>query len=382
MSYQERYFPDLAYRAYLNHAAIAPLARPVAAAVRDMVDVYGRQGMKGWSYGAARRNNLRLNLAKMLGCDPDDLGLVSNTSHGLMTVAHEYPWQAGDRIVLLRGEFPGNVLPWLSAARRFHLEVLWLDPRDISERTAALAKALARRPRLIALSWVQYQTGWTLSLEDLAALRAESGIHVCLDAIQGLGALPMDLRRTPLDFVVSGAHKWLLSPEGCGFLYVHPDRMAALDPFFAGWQSTDQPVDFLFEGAGHVDYRKPYRGEASRVEWATLSPYPFAGMDAAIGLFLEVGLDEISRRILELARYTRHLLTEAGFPVLRERADAGIVSLPMASPRLKETARRLDQAGIAVATPDGHLRIAPHFYNREDQIDFAVDHLMRLAKLD
>ncbi|CAM2008644.1 aminotransferase class V-fold PLP-dependent enzyme [Acanthopleuribacter pedis] len=375
VDYRQTYFPNLRYRGYFNHAAISPLAAPVQAAMTAMIQTYAEHGMRGWTQGNHHRAAVRGHLSQMLGCAVGDIGLVANTTHAITAVAQEFPWQAGDGLVLIRGEFPANILAWLQAARDHHLEVFWLSLQDLADESPAFHKVMARRPKLMAVSWVQYQTGWTQDLAQLSSLRERFGLAVCVDAIQGLAALRLNLEQTPLDFVASGAHKWLLSPEGCGYLYVNPDWQAKLRPRLAGWLSQERPVDFLFEGGGHVDYQRAYRAEPTRYEWGTMSPYPYAGMDAALQMLLTVGLDKVATRIQDLARYTREQLAARAFPVLTDHCDAGIVSFPLAASALKSCVQTMDRAGFAVATPDGYLRIAPHFYNERAEIDALLEAL-------
>ena len=366
-------FPRLAYPTYLNHAAISPINRRVTEAVNRLMDDYARRGVHAWPEGNAIRDRLREKLARLIQARPTDLALIQNTTHGLSLVANEYPWQKGDRLVLCRSEFPGNIVPWLNAAARFELEVLWLDPSDIILRTQAFSDAMAQGPRLLAISWVQFQSGLTQDLAQLSALRSEFGVHIALDAIQGLGPLRMKLDEHPLDFVICGGHKWLLSPEGTGFLYVHPERIVTMRPSMVGWLSQEDPVSFLFKGSGYVDYEKPVRQETGRYEWATMNSLGYAGMEASIDLYLEVGAETISKTVTDLAGYCRNGLIERGYQPVTEHCHAGITSIPLPSEQLRARFKQLDDAGIVVSTPDGHLRCSAHFYNDRNDIDRYLD---------
>ena len=130
----------------------------------------------------------------------------------MVTIAEEYPWEKGDRIVLIKGEFPTNVVPWLNAAKRNDVAVDWVELEDVLEESPAFKAAVTAKTRLLAVSWVQFQTGKITPLAHLSHLRAKYNLHICVDAIQGLGPLRMNLAETPLDFVVTGGHKWLMSP--------------------------------------------------------------------------------------------------------------------------------------------------------------------------
>jgi len=383
MHYKAELFPHLTYRAYLNHAGIWPLNLRAETAMTRLMRGFATKGARAWSDGNDCRVRLREKLARLIGAEPDQIGLTSNTSHGILLVANEYPWRHGDRLVLFRGEFPGNVVPWLIAAERHDLEIIWLDLEDLAKRNQRFRDAMALRPRLMAISWVQFQTGWTQSLEELARLRKQYGFHICLDAIQGLGPLRMDLAKTPMDFVVCGGHKWLMAPEGTAFIYIHPERMAELEPLWVGWTSQEDPFAFLFKGAGHVDYNKPIRREASRVEMATMNSIGYAGMEASLDLFFEIGLDQVSQTIRTLADLCRTGLRALGLNPISDQAEAGIVSVFMADgEKLKRVAAGLDAASVMIATPDGHLRAAPHFYNDPQDISLFLTLLEEQLKAE
>ncbi len=377
MDYKQRFFPDLAYGTYLNHASISPLNQRCRQAITSLTEDYSRRGVKAWSPGNEARGRLRGLLGQLIGASGDEVALLGNTSQALSIVACEFPWCPGDGLVLVRGEFPGNVLPWLYAARRFGLTVHWLEVADVLEQNEAFRQVMAQQPRLLAISWVQYQTGLAQSLEALSQLRTTYGIQICLDAIQGLGPLTMNLAETPLDYVACGGHKWLLSPEGTGFLYVHPQRMAELQPTWVSWISQEDASSFLFLGSGYVDYDAPLKTSARRFETATLNAIGLAGMEASIALMLEVGPSEISHRVLALADRCRQGLAALGLPVVAA-ARSGNACVPLPAERLHQCIRALDPHGIIVSTPDGHLRASPHFYNEPGDID---RYLERLAEV-
>jgi len=367
MNYRATYFPDLEIPAYLNHAAIAPLNRRARDAMVALAEHYAREGAGAWPAGNQARERVRGRLAELISVAPADIGLVSNTSHGLGVVALEFPWRSGDRLVLFEAEFPGNIIPWLNAARRFDLEVLWLTLDDLLEESDTFHRVMATEPRLLAISWVQFQTGRAVSLKRLSALRERYGVKICVDAIQGLGPLTADLSETPIDYFVSGGHKWLLATEGAGFVYIHPERMAELVPTIGSWLSLEDPVRFLFDGAGLMDYGRPHRVEPSRYEMGTMNAPGFAALDESVGLLLEVGPAEVSRLILENATYCRRGLADLGIETAGD--DAGIVSFPLPPEHLPKAVSLLAENGVRVASPDGHLRVSAHFYNTTEDLD-------------
>jgi selenocysteine lyase/cysteine desulfurase len=293
-------------------------------------------------------------------------------------VAEEFPWQTGDRIILIKGEFPGNIVPWLNAAKRFDLTVDWLEIEDLLNETPEFLAAMQRNPRFMAVSWVQYQTGVTLDLEQVSQWRERFGITLCVDAIQGLGGLAMDLKKIPLDFVICGGHKWLMGPEGAGFLIIAPEWQAKLKPVLAGWLSQEKPIDFLIQGAGHVDYHKAYRQSADRTEFATMSNVLFAGLAASIKLLLEADPQRTQKHVPALAEQLRTGMKELGLPVNETYNPSGIASAPLATPRLQRVLKALDDKGISATGPDGHLRFAPHFYQTSEEMKLVLETLSEI----
>jgi cysteine desulfurase/selenocysteine lyase len=230
---REGWFDALRPFAYLNHAAVAPHAGPVRAAVLACMDAYAAEGIGGFGATLARRQALRARLAALLGADGDELAFVPNTTAGVITVAQSIAWTPGDRVVLFRGEFPANTTPWQLVAKQHGLELVWLDLADFDESDdqglAALDSALARGVRLVAVSAVQFRSGLRMPLEAMAQRCRSRGAELFVDAIQGLGASPLHVDMG-FDYLASGGHKWLLGAEGAGLLYVRRERMAGLTP--------------------------------------------------------------------------------------------------------------------------------------------------------
>lgn len=375
MSLKEKYFPDLEPSAYLNHAGISPLARPVTAAIQRTSEAYARGGSRALRHALAEREALREQLARLAGVDPSWIGITQSTSTGLLWVAMGFPWRRGDRVALLRGEFPANILPWQLAASLYGLEIQWLD---LAELKAICRSGAWQPPRLLALSWVQFQTGEALCLAELAHLRKISACAVCLDAIQGLGALTMDWQAHPLDFACGGGHKWLLGPEGCGYVIASPDWVSAFRPVCEGWLGLEHPVDFLLEGGGRLDYQRPLRKEVSRIEFCAQNQLGISGLRAATAMLLELGAQEVSARVLAAAASLREGLIRRGLPLAAHRS--GIVSFIPApgSADLRQLLGQLENCGVVGASPDGHLRFSPHFHSAEREVAHALHAVDRL----
>ncbi|MEM9731758.1 MAG: aminotransferase class V-fold PLP-dependent enzyme, partial [Myxococcota bacterium] len=258
-------FPGLRCEAYLAHAAIAPLSAPVRERVREVLDAYEGGGIAGFGHCVPLLRETRSRLASLIGAESDEVAFVSNTSHGVIDIAFGLRWEPGDRIVLFEGEFPANVTPWQQAARTFGLELSWLslEPfrRSHEEGLELLRAELERGVRLVAVSAVQYRTGLRMPVESIASLCRAHGAELFVDAIQALGATPLDVG-WGIDYLSTGSHKHLMGPEGAGAVYVSRRRAEALEPRLAGWLSHEKPADFLSGDVPLLRYDKPLQSTA------------------------------------------------------------------------------------------------------------------------
>ncbi|BDG07920.1 aminotransferase class V-fold PLP-dependent enzyme [Anaeromyxobacter paludicola] len=381
-------FPDLAPAAYLNHAGLSPLSLPVRRAVAGFTDDYGRHGGGAFARWFPRRAALREKLARLLGASPEDLALTSSTSSGLIDVALSFPWRAGDRVVCFEGEFPANVVPWQRAAALFGLEVRFvpLAPfhRGDEEGLAAVEAELRAGARLVAVSAVQFQTGLAMPLGPLARLCHAHGAELAVDAVQALGATPLDVRALEVDYLAGGSHKWLMGLEGAGVLYVRPERVEALRFGVGGWLSTEDPVSFLSKGPGLLRYDRPLRRRADAFEYGSSSLVSLVALDAAVGLLLEVGVGEIRAWLDRYLDLLEPGLAERGFASVRAREPGRRSGMLCARPppgvELERLRDRLAASGVAVAIPDGHVRFAPQWPNRPEEVPLvlsAIDRALR-----
>lgn len=367
-------FPLLEPRAYLNHAGVSPPSEPVRLAVHEAVDDFARRG--GDAVGAAveRRGRLRARVAELLGAAPADVGLTTNTSSGIQAVALDLPWRRGDRVVLLDGEFPANVTPWQQVAGLFGLETAFLPVaaflRSEEEGLALLDAELARGARLVAVSAVQFRSGLRMPVAAMAARCAMAGAEIFVDAVQAAGCLPLDVRG--IDYLAAGSHKWLMGALGAGFLYVRPERAAALVPRTAGWLSHEDPVRFLVEGPGQVRYDRPIRRRADLVEGGGMSEASLAGLLASLEVLLALGVPAIAAHVADYLDRLEPGLEARGFRSLRSRraeGRSGILSVePPPGLGAAQVARELRSRGVACATPDGALRFSPHWPNDPGEI--------------
>lgn len=381
-------FPSLAPRVYLNHAAISPPSVAVQRAVNALLDDYARRGVEAFGTWMEQRNRLRTRLATLIGARPEDLGFTLSTTRGLTDLALCIPWKRGDRLVLFRGEFPANVTPWQRAAELFGLEIVMHDAEDFASTSgdglARLEAALKEGVRLVAVSAVQFQTGLRMPLAEMGRLCRAHGAELCVDAVQAVGAVPLDVQAAQIDYLACGAHKWLMSLEGSGFIYVHPDRIGALRPVVAGWTSHEDGLSFLSRGAGHLRYDRPIRSRADFVETGNVNAAGFAALEASVTLIQQLGVEAIFAHVNRINDRLEEGLLERGFTSLRAPfADGRSCTLSVLPPDSVDVIalhRGLGERGISCTIPDGRLRFSPHWPNRLEEVEVvleAVDALIR-----
>lgn len=370
-------FPTLEFQAYLNHGAISPVSTPVRAAVTEVLDDYARRGAGAFGRWLEQRSRLRGKLAQFVGVQAEDIGFTASTTAGVVAISQCVAWTPGDRVVLFRGEFPTNVTPWQRAAAQFGLEIVWLDVDDFGGDAQvgmdALGVALDRGVRLVAVSAVQFQTGLRMPWERMAVACHAAGAEIFVDAIQAVGAVPIDARG--LDYLVCGSHKWLMGTEGLGFVYVAPAAMRALEPRLAGWLSHEEPLRFLFEGPGFLRYDRPIRKRADWIEYGAPNALGAAALAASVDLIAQIGVAAIFAHADAYLSALEAGLVERGFRSARDpQARSCILSVrPPAGVGLVELHRRLTTHGIACTTPDGWLRFAPSWPNSPAEVGLVLD---------
>ncbi|HEY6078716.1 MAG TPA: aminotransferase class V-fold PLP-dependent enzyme [Polyangiaceae bacterium] len=383
-------YPNLQAKAYLAYAATAPVSTRVKSAVDAFLDDYARRGNVAFFEWMAERERLRRKLGQLVGAAGDDIALISSTTRGIGDVALNLAWRPAERVLLFEGEFPANVTPWQRAAELFGLELSFVPMahavEDEDSFLVPLTRLLERGARLVAVSAVQFQTGLRMPLAKIAALCRQHGAELCVDGIQAVGAVPLDVEALGLDYMVCGAHKWLLGMEGVGFLYARPERAKALVPRTAGWLSHEDAARFLMSGPGELRYDRPIKQSIQMLEGSSWSGVGFAALEAAIGPLLELSPDAILAHLTSYLDLLEPELVGRDFVSRRATGAAqrsGILSLrPPMGLAAADLVVELRERGVFASMPDGLLRFAPHFPNAPSEIETvlgAVDEA--LAKL-
>jgi cysteine desulfurase / selenocysteine lyase len=366
----ERYraeFPVLQDQLYLNHAGVSPTSLRSAAAVREwMEDIvhHGVRHERGWE---ARTEQVRQLCARMVGAQAEEIAFVRNTSHGLGLVAEGLDWRPGDEVAVATAiEYPSNVYPWLHLRDR-GVQVREIEAPQGGVTPEAVAAALTPRTRLVAVSSVQYASGWRTDLEAVGALCERAGVLLCVDGIQSVGCMPVDVKRCRIHFLSADSHKWMLGIPGIGFLYVDKAVLPRVRPVLVGWKSTTDAWNF---NRSHFELR----ADASKLEEGSTAYTGVYAMGAALELLLEVGLPAVEARVKELLAHLEAGLRALGCdtgPAPEHRA--GILTfVPPRGDRAK-LARYLSDQRVSLSLRRERLRLSPHFYNQEQEMDRLVE---------
>ena len=354
------HFPVRNHLIYLNHAAVAPLCKPAADAMTHLADDCANFGSRHYKSWLDAYEGLRVAAARLVNADRSEIALVKNTSEGIATIAMGLDWKPGDRIVAFREEFPANYYPWKRLEEK-GIPVTWLSVDDSLDTI----DAAARGARLLAISFVQFLSGYRAPIQAIGEIcRANRCIYL-VDAIQGLGAFPLDVRACHIDALAADGHKWLLGPEGCGILYISQELQDHVEPVEFGWTNV----------AGYNDYASrdmSLRRDAGRYECGTLNTIGCFGLRAAIELLLEVGVGVIGPIVQNLGDRIAAGVTAKGYEVLGSRTPetgAGIVSFRKPGLNAAEIVHDLAAAGISAAPRAGWVRTSPHFYIPPSDID-------------
>jgi cysteine desulfurase / selenocysteine lyase len=369
--------PEAPPRAYLDHAGMGRLREPAKAAMWQALEEVYPHGSARMSWIFPARAAARNAAAALLDCSPAEVALVPNTSTGIHLVADGLHWRTGDEIVLFDQDFPANVQPWRAHVTRSGVRLVWVPMRDGGYRLDDVAAAISPRTRLVAVSQVHFATGFRVDLDGICALAAEVGALVCVDAVQGLGVVPLSTAATPVDFVAAGAHKWLGGPPGTGVFYCRADRLPLLEAVPAGWFGWAGASD-MFTGPGKLRYDLEPRDGTARVEGGMYDVMGMTGLAAALDELAGVGAAAVSARIARLTGRLRTGLADLGYSVrspIDDGGGSGIVAF--ADPEGEGAALVADlvASGIHVSYPDGLIRVSPHYWTRDDEIDVLLDAL-------
>lgn len=367
-------FPHINHgHTYLNHAAIAPLSIKVKQALDQFISERHEGPIENYEHGMEISQNTRELIARYINATkPEQISYTGNTSEGISAVAEGLTWNEGDEIILNNMEFPTNVHPFRAlSSKGVRLNILKSENSIITPEQ--IETAITKHTRLVSISAVQFLHGSKADLKSIGAICKEYDIIFVVDAIQCLGAMPIDVQKCNIDALATGGHKWLMSPLGTGFLYTSEKLANEMRPPRTGWLSVEEPWELF-------NYDQPWLPFAQHMEVGTPNMLGITGMNASLNTMFDVGVNNITSQILFL---TSHLINQ-----LKSTPEAALISPQDEHSRLgivtfrasvhqepDETVQKMKQKKITISAREGLFRISPHYYNTTEEIDNALKEL-------
>jgi selenocysteine lyase/cysteine desulfurase len=356
--------------AYFDHAAMSPLPRSTAEAVQTWLKEAVETGNPVWPDWVKHVEVMRADAARLIGAHPDEIALVGNTTAGIGLVAEGIDWRVGDNVVTLADEFPSNVYPWLNLASR------GVQTRRVPTETSGrldldrLAEACDEQTRIVTVSWIGFATGYRHDVRQIARIAHDHRALLFVDAIQGLGAFPLDVNDLGIDFLAADGHKWLLGPEGAGIAYIRREHLESLRPFGVGWHSVPASQDYT-----HIELN--LRPTAARYEGGSQNNAGMLALGASLRLLMDCGIDAVAASILDITDRACRRLTDIGAQVISDRRPdhrggeqrSGIVSFEWPGRDPLAVKRHALRQNVVFGCRAGRLRISPHAYNTEEDLD-------------
>lgn len=355
---------------YLNTASTGPLPRRTVDAVARFTEMRAAPHRMTHEIQFGTLERSRELVAKLIHARPTEIALATNTSFGINVAAGSLPLGQGDVVLGFETEFPANVYPWMAGAKQRGYEFRLLPAlKGIPSQDALLEAMRAPGVKAVAISWVEFASGYRFDLEAVGAECRKRNIFFVVDAIQGLGPATLDVHRANIDILACGAQKWLLSSWGTGFTYVREELIKSLEPGFVSWMGVRGSDDF----STLVDYDMTWRDDARRFEFITLPFQEFAGLNASLELFFELGPSEIEAQTRSATDRIVEWAGERDVDVVTPRDPghrAGIVALRFSDSAARS--ERLNAAGVVHSLREGAIRLAPYFFNTPDEIERAL----------
>jgi selenocysteine lyase/cysteine desulfurase len=363
-----RHFEDFDGLTYLNCAYIGPLPKVTVEAVRDVLPMQTYPNRVEDTFAFRFPNRVREVTAPFVGARPEEILVGSGSSHGMAVAALGFPWKPGDQVVIAVNDFPSNVYVWTEAARRNRGERILVRGQRHAVTTDEILNAITPGTRIVSVSWVDFGSGEVIDLERLGKVCANRGIFLAVDATQAVGAVPLDAKAWRLSLVTVGAYKWMLAPYGAGFAYLDPEWADRILPAYLTWTAAQGAEDY--NALPRENYR--FVDTARRFDAPeTASFLNRAGLIRSAEFLAEIGVPAIHEHVTGLlTRLERELPkpfrrragpTQVPGPILSiEADDVGVV---------RRAYERVRAARFRVSLRDDGIRVSPHIYNSEDDID-------------
>ena len=361
-------FPVTKHAIYLNHAAVSAPPTPTINAIESQLADVSQNGSVNFRRWLGVKEDTRRLIAGMIGARPEQVAFVRNTSDGLSTVANGLDWRAGDNLVTFRDEFPSNIYPWLRVRDALGVEVRLCPEREGRIDLDELIDLIDARTRIVAISQVQFASGFRTDLERVAKAARRYDALLVVDVIQALGVIPLDVESELVDVAAAACHKWLLTPEGVGLLYLSDRARERIQPTLVGWISVPDPDDY-------GNFEQGWKPGTLAWETGTTSISLIHGLHASLELLNDVGVPTIQKHLETLTDHLCERLQDTAYEIVSSRRPgekSQIVCIRHGSLTAMDLYENLKAQNIITAPRNHRLRISPHLYNTLAEIDQLV----------
>lgn len=362
-------FPVTRHLIYLNHASTSPLSTRAEEAIRQYLRERSELLGDNWHRIREEAERLRELIGRLINTDSRRIAFVPNTNTGLNIVAAGLDWKAGDEILISEGEFPANVYPWLNLERR-GVRIRFLPAPAGGLEPERLRRAITTKTRLLALSSVEFLSGYAHDLRRLGEICKERDIWFVVDGIQGTGVIPIDVTAFQIDALANGGHKWLMWLQGFGFLFVSEKLQEQLQPAYGGWVGVRHPDEFLH-------YPQELSETARRYETGGYSSAAIPAAVEMLKLFFKIGIVNIYEHLKKITSIFTDGLKMLDYRLFTNEdlnVRSGIVTFfPEDRSQTQPLFDYLTANGVVLSQRESMLRIAPHFYNTAEEMNRVLE---------
>jgi len=356
---------------YFNHASTGPISTLVLNRLTKLLKEKSENNIDDYPSFLKVVEETKKLLADLINCDADRTAFVDNTSNGLNILAQSIGWKKGDRILLNDVEFPANVYPFLNL-KRLGVEVDFVKSENGIVTADQIINSIKPETKMVSVSFVQFLSGYKIDLEKIGNHCRANKIIFCVDGIQGIGTMKLDVKKCKINFLSCGTQKWLLGMQGLAFIYVDEDLQKNMIPSNVGWLSVINAWQLL-------DYKLALKTSAGVFQGGTLNTFGIYAFNTSLTLFKEFGFDNIQSTVLSNTKYFINKLKNIGLDcVLSNCSDeelAGIVTIKLKNPEI--IFEQLEKQKIVCSIREGLIRFSPHFYNSFQEIDKVVEELQK-----
>ncbi len=361
-------FPILKCCNFMNHAAVSPLPNRVIEAITDFTKDCRENFVGCYEKWWSKIVSTRELFGQLLNCSANEIAYIKNTSQGILIASNGIDFKQGDNVIIPEYEFPANVYPWTNLKGK-GVEVRFVPEKDGRFLVEDFERLIDSGTKAISVSFVEFTTGFRNDVETIGKMCKEKDIFFVVDGIQGVGAIPIDVKKCNIDLMAMDSHKWLLGLEGIGIMYCSEEAMDKLKAPFAGYGSV---VDYQ----NYLNYFQPLDKSARRFEEGTLNVFGINVLYASINLILEVGVENIYNELMEITSSLNEGLRKKGYKVLTPMGNderSGIITFASDKYDSKQIFGILKENRISTALRRNRIRLSPHFYNNEEDIEYLLN---------